>query len=69
VAPVDRALGIAMADQKARVLAAWRANGSRPPLALIQPAVDPFGTFAFDKTVDFIEAGYRAAHAALAGIR
>jgi len=27
--------------------------------------VDPYGTFAFDRTADFIEAGYRAAHEAL----
>jgi hypothetical protein len=34
---------------------------------LVEPPVDPHGTFAFDRTADFIEAGYRAAHAALAG--
>lgn len=62
----DRALSIAMADQKDRAIAAWRADPSRPPLTLVQPAVDPYGTFAFDHTVDFIEAGYRAAHEALA---
>jgi len=28
--------------------------------------VDPLGTFAFDRTAEFIEAGYRATHAALA---
>jgi NTE family protein len=62
----DRALGIAMADQRERTLAAWHADGPRPPLVLIRPAVDPHGTFAFDRTSDFIAAGYRAAHAALA---
>lgn len=62
----DRALSIAMADQRDRTVAAWRADPSRPPLMLIQPAVDPYGTFAFDHTVDFIEAGYRATHEALA---
>lgn len=62
----DRALGIAMADQKARALAAWRAAAARPPLVLVTPEVDPHGTFAFDRTAEFIEAGYRAAHAALA---
>ena len=61
----DRSLTIAMADQKERVIAAWRADPTRPPLLLVRPAVDPQGTFAFDKTVDFIEAGYRAAHEAL----
>ncbi len=62
----DRALAIAMADQKARTLAAWRSAAGRPPLVLIAPAVDPHGTFAFDRTAAFIEAGYRATHAALA---
>jgi predicted acylesterase/phospholipase RssA len=66
IALTDRALSIAMADQRDRTLAAWRADPSRPPLMLIQPAVDPQGTFAFDHTVDFIEAGYRATHEALA---
>jgi NTE family protein len=62
----DRALSIVMADQRDRTVAAWRADPSRPPLLLVQPAVDPYGTFSFDRTVDFIEAGYRAAHEALA---
>jgi NTE family protein len=62
----DRSLSVLMADQKARTIAAWRQDPSRPPLILIEPAVDPYATFAFDRTVDFIEAGFRAAHAALA---
>ena len=62
----DRALAIAMADQKARTIATWRSASGRPPLVLIVPPVDPHGTFAFDRTAAFIEAGYRAAHAALA---
>lgn len=63
----DRAMAIAMADQRERQIAAWRADPRLPPLVLVEPAVDPYATFAFDRTVDFIEAGYRAAHAALAG--
>jgi len=66
VALSDRALAIAMADQKARTLAAWRAAAGRPTLLLVTPDVDPNGTFAFDRTAEFIEAGYRAAHAVLA---
>ncbi len=62
----DRAMAVAMAAQRARAVEAWRADDGRPPLVLIQPPVDPYGTFAFDRTADFIEAGYRAAHAALA---
>lgn len=61
----DRALSLMMADQKARTIAAWQSDTARPPLTLVQPAVDPYGTFAFDRTVDFIEAGFRAAHEAL----
>lgn len=65
----DRAIAIAMADQRDRTIAAWQADPGRAPLVLVRPPVDPYGTFAFDRTVDFIEAGYRAAHAALAGYR
>ena len=69
VAAHDRAMAIVMADQKARMVAAWTSDPARAPLVLVEPAVDPYGTFAFDHTVDFIEAGYRAAHAALARVR
>jgi NTE family protein len=62
----DRSLSIALADQKARAIRAWRAAAARPPLVLVSPLVDPHGTFAFDRTAEFIEAGYRATHAALA---
>lgn len=65
----DRSAAILMADQRARVVAAWRDDPRRPPLVVVEPAVDPHATFAFDRTVDFIEAGYRAAHAAIAGVR
>lgn len=69
VALHDRVLGLTMADQRRRTVEAWRADSRRPPLVLIEPAVDPYGTFSFDRTVDSIEAGYRAAHAALAARR
>jgi NTE family protein len=69
VAAHDRAIAILMAAQRARAVAAWREDPRRAPLVLVEPAVDPYGTFAFDRTVDFIEAGYRAAHAAMAGKR
>jgi NTE family protein len=62
----DRALAIAMADQRLRTIAGWRVVPGRAPLVLVVPAVDPHGTFAFDRTAAFIESGYRAAHAALA---
>ena len=69
VALHDRAVGILMADQKRRIVEAWRADPVRPPLVLVEPPVDPYGTFSFDRTVDSIEAGYRATHAALAAHR
>ncbi len=62
----DRAMAIAIADQRARAVEAWRQDPSRAPLVLVEPPVDPYATFAFDRTADFIEAGYRAAHAAFA---
>ena len=66
VALHDRTFSIQTAEKRERMLEAWKGNASRPPLVLVRPAVDPAATFAFDRTVDFIEAGYRAAHAALA---
>jgi NTE family protein len=63
----DRAMAIAMAQQRSQAVEAWREDSSRASLLMIEPAVDPYGTFAFDRTAEFIEAGYRAAHAALAG--
>ena len=64
----DRAMAIAMAAQRDRALERWRAAPGRPPLMLVEPDVDPYGTFAFDRTGEFIEAGYRAAHVALGRI-
>jgi len=69
IALQDRALAIALADQKARTVAAWRAAPGRPTMLLATPAIDAHATFAFDRTAEFIEAGYRATHAALAGHR
>ncbi|OYV71072.1 MAG: hypothetical protein B7Z72_06990 [Gemmatimonadetes bacterium 21-71-4] len=64
----DRAMAITMASQRAGALERWHATDHRPPLVLVEPDVDPYGTFAFDRTGEFIEAGYRATHAALAGL-
>jgi NTE family protein len=65
----DRAMAVTMADQRTRTIRAWRQDARRAPLVLVAPPVDPYGTFAFDRTADFIEAGYRAAHAALVAHR
>ena len=64
----DRAMAIAMASQRERALERWHAAPERPTLVLVEPDVDPYATFAFGRTGEFIEAGYRAAHAALAGL-
>ena len=61
----DRAMAVVMAAQRARAVAEWGAAGRRASLVLVEPDVDPYGTFAFDRTAEFIEAGYRAGHAAL----
>jgi NTE family protein len=65
----DRAMAVAMAEQRSRAVDAWRRDPRRAPLVLIEPAVDPYATFAFDRTAEFIEAGYRAAYRALGGRR
>jgi predicted acylesterase/phospholipase RssA len=65
----DRAMAIAIAEQRSRAIEAWRQDPHRAPLVLVEPPVDPHATFAFDRTADFIEAGYRAARAALAAHR
>jgi len=65
VALMDRSLSLMMAEQKARMIAEWRANPARAPMILVEPPVNPYGTFSFDRTVDSMEAGYRAAHHAL----
>ena len=63
----DRAMAVTMAAQRARAVEAWRTAAHRSRLVLVEPDVDPYATFAFDRTAEFIEAGYRAGHAALAG--
>ncbi len=65
----DRAMAVAMAAQRSRAVAGWRAAEHRPPLVLVEPDVDPYATFAFDRTAEFIEAGYRAGHEALQNFR
>jgi NTE family protein len=63
----DRAMAITLAQQREQAIEGWRRDPARAPLLVIEPAVDPHATFAFDRTAEFIEAGYRAAHAALLG--
>ena len=51
-----------MAQQRKRLkLAAW----SGPPLTLVRPRLEGYGTFDFAQTAYFVEEGYRATRAAL----
>jgi NTE family protein len=51
-----RGLEIVMQTQIESQLRDWKG----PPLVLVQPRVEHISMFAFDKTVELIEAGYRA---------
>jgi NTE family protein len=64
VAAHRRAMRIMMSVQTETLLRRW--NGERPaPLVLINPQMSGGATFAVDRTVQFVEAGYRAAYQAL----
>src|SRR3954470_23317390 len=56
-----RGLEIVMQTQIEAQLWDWKG----PPLVLVQPRVEHISMFAFDKTADLIEAGYRAASSTL----
>jgi NTE family protein len=56
-----RGLEIVMQTQIEAQLRDWKG----PPLVLVQPRVEHISMFAFDKTADLIEAGYRAASSTL----
>jgi len=56
-----RGLEIVMQTQIEAQLRDWKG----PPLVLVQPRVEHISMFAFDKTAELIEAGYRAAASTL----
>lgn len=68
VAAHDTATGILMAAQTEMALAIWRATAGRPPLCYVRPSVPRGGTFRTEDIQQYIEQGYGAAHAALAGL-
>jgi len=65
----NESTGILMAAQTAANLALWRASPNRPPLVYVRPRVEPGGTFRVDQVRRYAEEGYRAARAALAGLK
>ncbi|HEU4588639.1 MAG TPA: patatin-like phospholipase family protein [Gemmatimonadales bacterium] len=56
-----RGLEVVMQTQIEAELRHW----TGPPLVLVQPPVEQVGMFAFDRTAELVEAGYRATLAAL----
>ncbi|HWA17033.1 MAG TPA: patatin-like phospholipase family protein [Gemmatimonadales bacterium] len=62
------AMGILMAGQTAQALALWRGNANRPPLLYVRPRVDKGGTFKVDQVRRYVEEGYSATRAVLAGL-
>jgi NTE family protein len=64
----NEAMGILMAGQTAQALALWRANPGRPPLIYVRPRIEKGATFKVDQVRRFVEVGYAAARAALAGL-
>lgn len=64
----NEAIGILMAGQTAQALALWRANPARPPLVYVRPRVEKGATFRVDQVRRFVEEGYTATRAALAGL-
>lgn len=68
IPPIVRAHGdalhVMMADQTERLLARWPEDD--PRLVLVRPPIEGQSTFAVDKVIGYVEAGYRAAVRALA---
>ncbi len=64
----NEAIGILMAGQTAQALALWRGNPNRPPLLYVRPRVEKGATFRVDQVRRFVEQGYDATRAALAGL-
>jgi len=64
----NEATGILMAGQTASALALWRASSTRPPLVYVRPRVDRGATFRVDQVRRYVEEGFMATTAALAGL-
>lgn len=64
----NEALGILMSGQTADRHALWRATPGRPPLLFIRPRTRRGSTFRVDQVRSYVEEGYAATRAALAGL-
>lgn len=64
----NEATGILMAGQTALALALWRASPDRPPLLYVRPRVERGATFRVDQMRRYVEEGFTATSAALAGL-
>ncbi len=65
----NEALGIMMADQTRNAVALWRQTPDRPPLIYVRPKVERGATFRVDQVRRYVEEGYAATRAALAGLK
>ncbi|MDX2122951.1 MAG: patatin-like phospholipase family protein [Gemmatimonadota bacterium] len=65
----NEALGILMAGQTMTARELWRATPGRPPLVYVRPATRRGSTFRVDQVQRYVEQGYIATRAALAGLQ
>lgn len=65
----NTAMGILMSEQTRLALALWRSNPNHPPLLYVRPRVERGATFRVDLMRGYVEQGYIATRAALAGLR
>ena len=64
----NEALGILMAEQTRSAVALYRLSPGRPPLVYVRPRVERGATFRVDQVQRYVEEGYVATRAALAGL-
>jgi NTE family protein len=64
----NESIGILMSEQTRAALAFWRQNPNRPPLLYVRPTVERGATFRVDQVRRYVEEGYVATRAALAGL-
>jgi NTE family protein len=65
----NTAMSILMSEQTRAALAAWHSNPNRPPLLYVRPRVERGATFRVDLMRGYVEQGYIATRAALAGLK
>lgn len=64
----NEALGILMSEQTRAALALYRQSPNRPPLLYVRPRVERGATFRVDQVQRYVEEGYVATRAAIAGL-